>query len=164
MFDSFAILIQRDLSGSSECRRLVDNLIGWILDWNQRGWNGNVLNFFVRLSDWQNFEFCNHFWGNIGNGGVFLSILGLRAGLVSIMHYCRSSLAIIHLMCVVLCHFFLFLMSLEPLLMHCWVTTVHSVMFLGCWVGKSQCSNLKELLKQCKTHEVKKKFLYWLEQ
>ena len=76
--------IQRDLSGSSECRRLVDNLIGRILDWNQRGWKGNVLNFFVRLSDWQNFEFCNHFWGKIDNGDNFLPILGLRAGLVSV--------------------------------------------------------------------------------
>ena len=78
------VLIQRDLSGSSECRRLVDNLIGRILDWNQRGWKGNVLNFFVRLSDWQNFEFCNHFWGKIDNGDNFLPILGLRAGLVSV--------------------------------------------------------------------------------
>ena len=95
------LLIQHDLSGSSECRRLVDNLIGQILDWNQRGWNGNVLNFFVRSLDWQNFEFCNHYWGKIGNGNVFLPILGLRAGLVSIMHYCRSSLAIIHLMCFI---------------------------------------------------------------
>ena len=78
------LLIQRDLSGSSECRRLADNLIGQILDWNQRGWKGNVLNFFVRLTDWQNFEFCNHFWGKIGNGDNFLPILGLRAGLVSV--------------------------------------------------------------------------------
>ena len=90
-------IIQRDLSGSSECRRLVDNLIGGILDWNQRLWNENVLNFFVRSSDWQKFKFCNHFWGKIGNGDVFLPILGLRAGLVSIMHYCRWSLALIHL-------------------------------------------------------------------
>ena len=101
--------IQRDLSGSSECRRLVDNLIGRILDWNQRGWKGNVSKFFVRLSVMQNFEFCNHFWGKIGFGDYFLPILGLREGLVSIIHYCRWNLALIHLICAVLCHFFLFL-------------------------------------------------------
>ena len=106
---TFFCLIQRDLSGSSECRRLVDNLIGGILDWNQRLWNENVLNFFVRSSDWQKFKFCNHFGGKIGNGDVFLPILGLRAGLVSIIHYCRWNLALIHLICAVLCHFFLFL-------------------------------------------------------
>ena len=30
------------------------------------------LKFFVRSSNWQNFEFCNHFGGKIGNGDDFL--------------------------------------------------------------------------------------------
>ena len=60
------ICIQHDLSGSSECRRLIDILIG---QRNQCGWNGNVLNFFVRSSNWQNFEF----WGKIGNGDNFFA-------------------------------------------------------------------------------------------
>ena len=43
--------IQNDLSGSSECGRLVDIFIGWIFEWNLLGLNRNVLNVFVRLSD-----------------------------------------------------------------------------------------------------------------